>query len=253
MKDILQKIYQFIEDLTTNHVKQIFDDSKKYSNIPNKIFCNAIEIENGLKMFCYGLKLNAFSQSMIILRQLIEQVSFLDVALNHPECLELLDYYSKLKLSCLKYDKDNDINIKSKYKKSEEEANKLWHDAKVKFSKIKKISRNDFLEYGWMLKFTDECGVEKLCELAHFEGLKSWRTLSNSLVHNTFSFHQYSYSEKERMIVEATYVVIALLDAYMCSYHKLTGFEFIFNNDSYRALFHHLNQEFSSRRKQLYY
>lgn len=129
----------------------------------------------------------------------------------------------------------------------------LYHEAKEKFSKINGLSINDFLEFGWMLEITDECGVEKLYELANFDGINGWRTLSNSLIHNTFSFHQYSYTGKERMIIEATYIIIALLDAYICSYHRFTGFDFIINNVSYRKAFISLMEEFIDYRKNLYF
>ena len=125
-------------------------------------------------------------------------------------------------------------------------------DAKKQFPKIKKIGLNDFLEYGWMLEFSDECGVEKLYELADFNAIRRWRMLSNSLVHNTISFYQYPSIEQEKMIIESLNIVIALLDSYICSYREITGFNFIISDIDFRELLHTIDYKFSMWRN-LYY
>lgn len=253
MNDTIQRLFQLIESLTSTHKNKIFDDCKKYSDIPKKIFSTSLEIENGLRMFCYGINFEAYSYSLIILRQLTEQVCFFEVASGHKECFKIISEYAKLKLDCLKFDNHINVEIKNKYKDSKQKAINLWKDAKKKFSKIKKISLNDFLEYGWMLEFTDECGIEKLYELADFKKITVWRKLSNSLVHNTISFYQHHAVEQERLIIESLYIVIALLDSYMCSYHNLTGFDFIIDSVDFRELFHFVEYEFLKYRKNLYY
>lgn len=253
MNDTIQQLCQFIESLTLMHKEKIFDDCEKLTKIPKKIFCNALEIENGFKMFCYGIKFESFSHSLIILRQLTEQVCFLEVVSKHIECFDIIKHYTNLKLDCLKYDNLDDLDEKNKYKESKQKATSLWTETKKKFPKIKNISLNDFLEYGWMLEFTDECGIEKLYELADFEAIKKWRTLSNSVVHNTISFYQHPSIEQERLIIESVYIVIALLDSYICSYHNLTGFDFINNNIDYVEKFQFIGNQFFIYRKYLYY
>ena len=253
MNDTIQRLFQFIDSLTLMHKEKIFDDCEKLTEIPKKFFCNALEIENGFKMFCSGIKFEAFSQSLIILRQLTEQVCFLEVASKHKECFCFINQYANLKLACLKYNNIDNLDEKNKYEENKQKATSLLADAKKKFPKIKKISLNDFLEYGWMLEFTDECGVEKLYELADFEAIKKWRMLSNSVIHNTISFYQHPSVEQERLIIETLYIVIDLLDAYMCSYHNLTGFDFINNNINYRELFYSIDCKFRTMRKILYY
>ena len=204
-------------------------------------------------MFCLGIKFEAFSHSLIILRQLTEQVCFLEVASKHKECFSVINQYANFKLDYLKYTNFDNLDEKSKYEDSKQKTTSLLADAKKKFPKIKNVSLNDFLEYGWMLEFTDECGIETLYKLADFEATKKWRTLSNSVVHNTISFYQHPSIEQERLIIEGLYIVIALLDSYMCSYHNLTGFNFIHNNIDYREKFHRLNNDFSIYRKYLFY
>ena len=76
MKNTIHQLFQFVESLTLLHKEKIFDDCGKQHNIPKKIFCNALEIENGFKMFFWGINFEAFSHSLIILRQLTEQVCF---------------------------------------------------------------------------------------------------------------------------------------------------------------------------------
>lgn len=253
MNDTIQQLFQFIESLTLMHKEKIIEDCEKLTNIPKKIFCNALEIENGFKMFCSGIKFEAFSHSLIILRQLTEQVCFLEVASKHKECFSIINQYANFKLDYLKYNNLDNLDEKSKYEDSKQKATSIWADAKKKFPKIKNLSINDFLEYGWMLEFTDECGIERLYELADFEAIKKWRTLSNSVIHNTISFYQHPSIEQERLIIEALYIVIALLDSYMCSYHNLTGFNFIHNNIDYREKFHFIDNAFSIYRQYLFY
>lgn len=250
MKRILNEIYKFIDSFTNEHIKFIFDDCEKLTSIPNKIFCNAIEIENGLKMFAQGMRLKAYSQSIIILRQLMEQVCLLEVLSNHTECLDSFNYLSKLKLDYLKYNNEKNKAAKEKLKQRKEEAENLYKNFK---SKKSNISINDYLEYGWMLNITDTCGIEKLYELSSFNQIKSWRLLANSIVHNTFSFFQYPNEEKERLIIESVYIVMCLLDSYMFSYYKFTGFKFIIKNIDYRHIFEILAQKLSSNRNSLYY
>ena len=135
MKDIIQRLFQFIESLISNHKGKIFDDCEKQSEIPKKIFSTALEIENGLKMFCYGIYFEAFSHSLIILRQLTEQVCFLEVASKHKECFDIISEYAKLKLDCLKFDNHNNLELKNKYRDSKQKANTLLTEAKKNFQK----------------------------------------------------------------------------------------------------------------------
>lgn len=249
MKNFLIKIYQFINCFTEKHMNQIYLDINKYNNIPKKAFFIALEINNGLKMFCLGVNFEAVSQSLIILRQLTEQVCFLNIISNHNECFEAVELFSKLKLDSLRYDLNSDINIKKKYKESKDLISQMYSDVKKKFPKTKKLTVKDFLDYGWMLEITDECGVEKLYGIANFKEIKKWRTYLNSLVHNTFSFYQNDSNEQQRLIIEATYFVMSLLDVYMYSYHNLTDYEFIIDNNNFRDNFISLYDEFITLKK----
>ena len=244
MKKTLIKIFQFIECLMKEHINQIFIDLQNIENIPKKVFCTSLEIDNGFKMFCYGVKFDSFSQSLIILRQLTEQVCFLDIASKHQECFGGIELFSKLKVECLKYDMEDDINKKKQYQESKDLVSTMYSNVKKQYPKTKNLSKIDYLDYGWMLEITDECGVEKLYELSDFEEIKKWRTYLNSIVHNTFSFYQNSIEEQEKMIIESTHMVMLLLDSYMCSYHKLTGYNYIINNIDFRYFFNSLFDEF---------
>lgn len=253
MEEIICEIFQFVESLKSFHAEKIFEDCNKQTNIPKKIFCNALEIENGLYMFFWGINFQAFSQSLIILRQLSEQVCFLNVVSKHKECYDIINEHSKLKLDCLKYDNIDDLEVKNKFKDSKCKAKKLHEEAKKRFPNIKKLVLNDYLEYGWMLEFTDKCGVEKLYEISDFEVFKKWRKISNSVVHNTISFYQNPSKYQQGLIIESLNVVFALLELYMCSYENITASDFIHNNIDYREKLHFINAKFIVTKKILNY
>lgn len=244
MRKIFIKIQQFVDCLMNENIDQIFIDLKNINSIPKKIFCTSLEIANGLRMFFYGLINNAFSQSLIILRQLTEQVCFLDIVSNHQECFDGIELFSKLKFECLRYDMEDDINKKKQYQESNDLVSTMYSNVKKQYPKTKNLSKKDYLDYGWMLEIIDECGVEKLYELSNFEGIKKWRIYLNSIVHNTFSFYQNNHEGQGKMTIESIHLTMLLLESYMCSYHKLTGYNYIINNIDFRDVFNSLFDEF---------
>ena len=238
----MEKVYRdslnFIEAFMKEHMPHINKDMNNFPEIPKKVFCLSLEACHGMRMFCYGIKDNSITQSYVILRQLSEQISFLWVLSEHKECFENVEKMSKLKIGLLKND---NYSIK--------ESNKLYKEAKKTYKL--KINLNDYLEYGWMLMFSDTCGVEKLYELSGFTSMKAWRDMFNALIHNTFSFHQFYEEEQDRIIKESIYIIYTLMETYICSYHNLTGNEFKINNLDGYELFHIMYNKIINHRKQL--
>lgn len=238
----MEKVYRdslnFIEAFMEKHMPHIHNDMNSLFEIPNKVFCLSLEVCHGMRMFCYGIKDHSITQSYVILRQLSEQISFLWVLSEHKDCFEKVERMSNLKIGRLKND---NYSIK--------ESNELYKEAKKTYKL--KINLNDYLEYGWMLMFSDTCGVEKLYELSGFADMKAWRDMFNALIHNTFSFHQFCEEEQDRIIKESIYIIYTLMETYICSYHKLTGNEFIIDNLDGHGLFYIMYNKIINHRKQL--
>ena len=197
---------------------QIFDDMDQFANKQyNYYFALVNEIYRGLALSCVAVDIQAYSQIGTLLRQLIEQVATAKVIGLDQKNLTAYSIFAKARQHYLEHNEDDS------------ELKKL--DASSKLPKKQRKNLFDFYSLGWLeLVGEFEISYNRLFELAEISDLSNWRNYCNNFIHTNLTYMQLSREAMIELKSELIYILAILLDEICCSYHNVTGFNFMFGN-----------------------
>lgn len=191
-----------MRDIITNNY---FDSYDKY-------LCSMfIDAFCGVDLFCAAVQRVYVSQAGIIIRQLLEQVSIVQILVTRLELLPSFINHYNFKI---------EINNLSK----EERKEKIIE----KFKVSKSNANENFLDYGWINPSFNE---DKMIEFAGFGDFIIWKQkYLNKFAHSSFVTTSAICDGEFPIIDEFIHMVAKLFDHLCCAFHNYTGFDFIINN-----------------------
>lgn len=228
-REILKTINQISSSMKSIILNNYFD---KYG--PEQKYCLAMfnEAFQTFDVFCYAMKEVALTQSGLLLRQCLEQTAIAFILVQHPETLAKFVEHYKLRKEWVNLKKGEQIDKISE-----------------RFNVPNNSSALAYLDYGW-IGFDDlkKCKEDEMLMYAGFKDILSWRKIFlDKFAHASFTTIDLAGDSYDFPIMN-NFIEIGckLFDYLCCAFHKLTEFDFIFDDESLFAKFRGLYSSYKN-------
>ena len=176
------------------------------------------------------LEIDGLTSSCVLMRQLIEQVSYVKVIYLYKD--KILDEYVRF------------YNAKQRYVHSfgniSDEIVKLLYDYEIE--DVENTDIAVFLEQGWLRLLTDKNDnkMSDLMKLADLKDLIAWRRYFNNFVHLALASNQFVDEKQYELKNNVSYILCVLFDQLIVTYHGLSKYDYLIYSKSFRNKYKNL-------------
>lgn len=212
-RELLRSMNQIAVEMPETIYNEYFDKLGSDIKYPLAIFVDAF---NSVDVFCYSMQHVSLTQAAAVLRLLLEQTTILWILAEHPDFLpKFVEHYKFRK----------EINNLSRSKQIDAISEKY------------NIPNNPhaltYLDYGWIDYGGDiRCGEDAMIIYARFDDINSWRKkFLDKLTHTSLTTTDLLGETGDFPIANNFTRIAAKLFDHLCvSFHKMTNFDFVFND-----------------------
>lgn len=211
MLDVIYQNYFDKSEANHKYLLAMFDDAYKTVDI-----------------ICYSLSKIALTQAGDMIRKLIEQAAIVTVLTYYPEKLPKFVEHYKLRKEI--WDKDRG-----------EQSKIVAERFDVKDDGPRTLR---YMDYGWVSK---GCNETQLLNEAGFRDLVTWKQIFlDKFVHSSYTNIDLVGDNYDYPIIQHLVEITSKAFDYLCcAFHKLTGFDFVINNnDMFQGQFRPLYEQF---------
>lgn len=184
------------------------------------------------------LDIDGLTSSCVLMRQLIEQVSYVKVLSLYKD--KVLDEYVRF------------YNTKQQYVHSfgnvGEDIVKLLYEYEIE--DIENTDIAVFLEQGWLRLLTDKTDnkMSDLMKLANLKDLIAWRRYFNNFVHLALASNQFVDEKQSELKNNLSYILCVLFDQLIVTYHSLSMYDYLIYSKSFRSKYKNLWENIKNAR-----
>ena len=184
------------------------------------------------------LNIDGLTSACVLLRQLIEQVSYVKVLTNYKD--SVLNEYVRF------------YNAKQKYVHSfgnvGEDILKLLYEYEIE--DIENTDIAVFLEQGWLRLLTNKKDnkMSDLLKLADLKDLMAWRRYFNNFVHLALASNEFVDEKQSELKNNISYILCVLFDQLIVTYHGLSKYDYLIYSKSFRNKYKNLWENINNAR-----
>jgi len=184
------------------------------------------------------LNIDGLTSACVLLRQLIEQVSYVKVLTNYKD--SVLNEYVRF------------YNAKQKYVHSfgnvDEFIVKLLYEYEIE--DIENTDIAVFLEQGWLRLLTNKKDnkMSDLMKLADLKDLIAWRRYFNNFVHLALASNEFVDEKQSELKNNISYILCVLFDQLIVTYHGLSKYDYLIYSKSFRNKYKNLWENIKNSR-----
>lgn len=228
---LIKHLLESMDDISSRMRDVIYNEYfDKIGNDKKYVLSMFEDAYESIVVFCYAMQNIALSQAGMLLRKVLEETSIVKILVEHPEFLPKFIEHYKLRIQLEREDPTKKAEI---------------------ISKTLNVSQRfalKHLDYGWIDTGDHNDQYEKgMLKYAGFEELLPWKELYfDKFAHSSVTTGSLIDESGEFPIVKNFVDVCAYLFDYLCiSFHNLTDFNFIFdNNDLFQGKFRNCYRQF---------
>lgn len=239
MKERYDEIFKLIKEVIDDvfgtlpiYLDNVNDPNNKY------IYLLVHDAFKNIECILECIKIDGLTSSCVLMRQLIEQVSYVKVLTIYKK--DVLKEYVKF------------YNAKQCYVHS---FGKLTNEVisllnEYEINDIEQIDLPVFLEQGWLKLLTskDDNKISDLMKLADLSHLIAWRRYFNNFVHLALASNKYVDKSQIELKNNLSFILCVLFDQLIVTYHYLSKYDYLLYGKSFRNKYNNLWENIKNAR-----
>ena len=239
MRERYDDIFKLIKEVINDVFETLPIYLEKINNAKNKyIYLLVHDAFKNIECILECLKIDGLTSSCVLMRQLIEQVSYLKVLTIYKASVldEYIRFYNAKQSFVHSFGKINDeiIILLNEYE----------------INDIEQIDIPVFLEQGWLKLLTDKNDnkISDLMRLADLKDLIAWRRYFNNFVHLAIASNKYVDGSQIELKNNLSYILCVLFDQVIVTYHSISRYDYLVYGKSFRNKYKNLWENIKNAR-----